>query len=113
MDFSKYKYEQEKREKEARKHQKQTQLKEIRITPRISDHDYQVKLDHIKEFLQKKHKVRVRVMFKGRELFSHKDRGERLIDKLLSDVRDVGKVDKSPKLVGNSIVVLLSPNKAG
>ena len=85
MDFAKYKYEQEKREREVKKHQKQAQLKEIRISPRIDNHDYEIKVKHIKEFLEKKHKVRVRMFFRGREI-SHKDIGNRIIEKLLQDM---------------------------
>jgi translation initiation factor IF-3 len=108
IDFSKYKYEQIKREKEVKKHQKQTQLKEVRIRPRIDSHDYEVKLKHIKEFLEKKHKVRVRMWFRGREI-AHKDIGNRVIDKLLKDIEVVGRVDREPHMLGKTMVLILSP----
>ncbi len=108
IDFSKYKYEQIKREKEVKKHQKQTQLKEVRIRPHIDSHDYEVKLKHIKEFLEKKHKVRVRMWFRGREI-AHKDIGSRLIDKLLKDIEAVGRVDREPHMLGKTMVLILSP----
>jgi len=108
IDFSKYKYEQEKREKEARKHQKQTQLKEVRISPRIDSHDYEIKLKHIKEFLEKRHKVRVRMWFRGREI-SHKDIGKKIIDKLIIDIEIAGRVDRAPQLLGKTLVLILSP----
>ncbi|UCD15372.1 MAG: translation initiation factor IF-3 [Candidatus Omnitrophota bacterium] len=108
MDFSKYKYEQIKREKEAKKHQKQAQLKEIRLRPRIDNHDYEVKLKHIKEFLAKRHKVRIRMMFRGREM-AHKELGKRLIDKLTKDIEKDGKIDKEPQMLGRTLVMILGP----
>jgi len=108
IDFAKYKYEQDKREKEVRKHQKQAQLKEVRIRPRIGSHDYEVKLKHIKEFLEKRHKVRVRMWFRGREI-AHKDIGNKVIEKLLKDVEKVGRVDREPHMMGKTLVLILSP----
>ncbi len=108
IDFSKYKYEQDKREREARKHQKQTQLKEVRISPRIDKHDYEVKLKHIKEFLEKRHKVRVRLYFRGREI-AYKDIAKKLIDKLIKDVDSVGRIDREPHMLGKALLLVLSP----
>ncbi len=108
IDFSKYKYEQRKREKEVRKNQKQSQLKEVRLRPRIDNHDYQVKLKHIKEFLEKKHKVRLRMWFRGREI-AHKEIGNRVIDQLLKDIEGVGRVDREPHMLGKTLVLILSP----
>ncbi len=108
MDFSKYKYEQDKKERGAKKHQRQAQLKEIRVTPRITDHDYQIKKKHIEEFLKKGHKVRVRLMFKGRE-FYHQDSGRQLISRLIKDLEPLGKIDKEPKTLGHTIVVIFGP----
>jgi len=108
IDFSKYKYEQEKREKEVKKHQKQTQLKEVRISPRIGSHDYEVKLKHIKEFLEKKHKVRIRMWFRGREI-SHKDIGKKIIDRLVNDIEKIGRVDRAPHMLGKTLVLILTP----
>ncbi len=108
IDFSKYKYEQEKREKEVKKHQKHSQLKEVRISPRIDNHDYEVKLKHIKEFLEKRHKVRIRMWFRGREI-SHKDIGKRIIDRLIGDIEKVGRVDRPPHMLGKTLVLILSP----
>ncbi|MDD5194533.1 MAG: translation initiation factor IF-3 [Candidatus Omnitrophica bacterium] len=107
-DFSKYRYEQEKREREARKHQKQAQLKEIRISPRIGMHDYEVKLKHIKEFLEKGHKVRVRMYFAGREM-AHRDIGNRLIGKLIQDVDKIGRVDREAHMLGKALILVLGP----
>lgn len=108
IDFSKYKYEQKKREKEVKKHQRQAQLKEVRIRPRIDPHDYEIKVKHIKEFLEKKHKVRVRMWFRGREI-DHKDIGKRIIDKLVKDVEKVGRVDREAHMLGKTLVLVLSP----
>ena len=108
MDFAKYKYEQEKREREAKKHQKQSQLKEIRISPRIGIHDYAVKLKHIQEFLEKGHKVKIRMFFRGREV-AHQDIGRKLIDKLVADTEKVAKIDKDPHMLGRSLILILRP----
>jgi translation initiation factor IF-3 len=108
MDFSKYRYEQEKREREAKKHQKQAQLKEVRINPRIDAHDYEVKLKHIKEFLEKGHKVRIRMLFRGREL-AHKDIGNRVIEKLIQDIDTTGKVEREPHMLDKLLILTLGP----
>lgn len=108
MDFSKYRYEQEKREREVKKHQKQAQLKEIRVSPRIDVHDYEVKLKHVKEFLEKGHKVRIRMLFRGREM-AHKDLGHRVIEKLIQDIDKIGKVDKEPIMLGKALIMVLGP----
>lgn len=108
IDFSKYKYEQKKKEKEARKHQKQSQMKEVRIRPRIDTHDYEVKLKHILEFLEKRHKVRVRMFFRGREM-AHKEIGKKIIDKLINDIEKVGRVDREAHMLGKTLVLILSP----
>lgn len=107
-DFSKYKYEQKKREKEVKKHQKQFQLKEIRLSPRIDNHDYEIKIKHIKEFLEKRHKVRVRMFFRGREI-AHKDMGDRIIARMIEDIDKVGRVDRDPHMLGKSIVMIVGP----
>ncbi len=108
VDYPKYRYEQEKREREVKKHQKRAQLKEVRIRPRIGIHDYEVKRKHIVEFLEKKHKVRVRMWFRGREI-AHKDIGNKVIDKLLKDIEKVGRVDREPHMMGKTMVLILSP----
>lgn len=108
MDFSKYRYEQEKREREAKKHQKQSQLKEIRLTSRIDPHDYETKLNHVIAFLEKRHPVRIRMMFRGREM-DHRDIGRRLIDKLIQDVSKVGKIEKDAIMLGRTLILILGP----
>ena len=108
MDFAKYRYEQEKRERELKKHQKAAQLKEIRISPRIDNHDYEVKLKHVKEFLGKGYKVRIRMFFRGREI-AHKDIGNRLIEKLVQDIEKVGKIDREAHMLGKTMILTLGP----
>lgn len=108
MDFTKYKYEQTKREKELKKHQKQSQLKEVRVTPRTEEHDYQVKLKKIKGFLKKRHKVRIRMWYKGREI-THKEIGLRLVDNLIKDTEAIAQLDKSPEMRGKTMIFTLSP----
>jgi len=108
MDFAKYKYEQEKREREAKKHQKHSQLKEVRLSCRIEEHDYQIRLKHIQEFLEKGHKVRIRLLFKGREII-HQDLGKKLIDKLIKDTEKIARVEKPPQMIGKSLVLILGP----
>ncbi|MFH0838601.1 MAG: translation initiation factor IF-3 [Candidatus Omnitrophota bacterium] len=108
MDFSKYVYEQEKREKEARKNQHIIHIKEIRLKPKIEENDYQVKLRHVKEFLQKKNKVKVTMIFRGREL-AHIDIGKRILDRLITDVSPIGEIEKSPVFEGRSFTTVFLP----
>jgi translation initiation factor IF-3 len=108
MDFAKYRYEQAKKEREAKKHQKHSQIKEMRISPRIDRHDYAVKLKHVQEFLKKGHKVKVRLFFRGRE-FYHQDAGRRVLDQLMNDIVSVGKIDKTPQVFGHSIIAIFGP----
>ncbi len=108
MDFTKYKYEQGKREKELKKHQKQSQLKEVRMTPRTEEHDYQVKLKKIKDFLKKRHKVRIRMWYKGREI-THKEIGLRIVDNLIKDTEAFAQIDKPPQMRGKTMIFTLSP----
>jgi translation initiation factor IF-3 len=108
IDFAKYKYEQIKREKEVKKHQKQAQIKEVRISPRIGEHDYEIKLKHIKEFLENRHKVRIRMFFRGREI-AHKELGNKILEKLLQGIDKVGRIDREPHMLGKALILILSP----
>ncbi|MCP4653063.1 MAG: translation initiation factor IF-3 [Candidatus Omnitrophica bacterium] len=108
MDFSKYLYDQKKKEREVKKIQKQTQLKEVRISPRIGNHDYEIKLKRIKEFLDKRHKVRIRMFFRGREN-AHRDIGKKVIERLIVDVGKTGKIDRDPHMLGKTLVLILCP----
>jgi translation initiation factor IF-3 len=108
LDFQKYLYDQQKKDREARKHQKQAQLKEVRFTPRIDDHDYETKLNHVKEFLKKKHKVRIRIVFRGREI-ANKEMSDKFVTRIMADTGDVGKIDKEPHMLGRNLLLILCP----
>jgi translation initiation factor IF-3 len=108
MDYSKYKYEQEKKKKLAKKKQHVTHLKEVRFKVGIEAHDYQVKLKHIKEFLEKKDKVRVSLRFRGREM-AHKELGIELFNKLANDVSALGEMESAPKIMGRTVTMTLVP----
>jgi translation initiation factor IF-3 len=110
LDYSKYKYEQEKKRKEESKKQKAQEVKEIRFRLFIDDHDYQVKMRKIREFLEEKHKVRVVVYFRGREL-AFTDRGEELLNKIKEALKDYAIVERDIKLEGRRMSVLLMPKK--
>ncbi len=108
MDFGKYKYKQELREKKAKKKQTQIIIKEIKIRPKIDEHDLETKLKHIKRFLNKGYKVKVSVIFRGREL-THTDIGWKLLNGLAEDVEELGEVESSPIIDGRNMVMLLTP----
>jgi len=110
MDYGKYKFEQEKRKKMARKKQHVVHVKEIRFKIRIEEHDYQFKIKHIKEFLERKDKVRVSLRFRGREL-AHKELGMELLNRVANDVAAWGEIDSSPKLLGKTITMTINPKK--
>lgn len=106
MDNSRYKYEQEKKEKEARKKQKVMRLKEIRMGPKIEEHDYQFKLRHLSEFLKKGDKVKVTMIFRGREM-AHIDLGRKILDRLSSDISAFGEIEEAPKLEGRFLNMVI------
>jgi translation initiation factor IF-3 len=108
MDYSKYKYEQEKKKKLAKKKQHVTHLKEVRFKVRIEEHDYQVKLKQIKEFLEKKDKVRVSLRFRGREM-AHKELGRELLHKIANDIAALGEMEAEPKHMGRTMSMTLAP----
>ncbi|MCU0666290.1 MAG: translation initiation factor IF-3 [Candidatus Omnitrophica bacterium] len=108
MDFSKFKYDQEKKEREAKKHQKLTHLKEIRVKPNINEHDYQTKLRQVIAFLQKKDKVKVNLFFRGRQM-EHMDLGRKILDKFVVDTKNDAVMEKEPSLEGRIISLVLAP----
>jgi translation initiation factor IF-3 len=108
MDFGKYKYEQTKREREARRHQQANKLKEIKLRLNIDPHDYQIKLDHTREFLRSGMKVKVSIMLRGREN-AHPEFGERLMQKMIEDLHGTGRAEAPPRLVGRNIHMMLAP----
>jgi translation initiation factor IF-3 len=111
MDFSKYKYEQEQKAKLARKHQLQVNVKEIKLRPKIGAHDYQTKKGHVVRFLNQRAKVKVTIMFRGRET-QHPERGRDLLMRLADDVKELGVIEQAPLLEGRNMVMLLGPSKA-
>jgi len=110
MDYGKYKFQQSKREKEARKKQKVINVKEVKFRLGIEDHDFEVKARSIERFLKKGDKVKVTVMFRGREI-SHSDMGLALCNRIIERVGDVGSVEKPPKLEGRNMIMVLSPKQ--
>jgi len=108
MDYSKYKYEQEKKEKLAKKHQKRTRLKEMKLRPKIEEHDYQVKLKAVEKFLLRGDKVKVTLMFRGREM-AHQDLGKRIVDRFIKDLSIVSQVEKGPITEGRFINTIFAP----
>lgn len=108
VDFGKYKYEQEKRDREARKHHHATKLKEIKIRLNIDPHDYETKVNHMKDFLGDGMKVKVTMMLRGREN-AHPEYGNKLMQKMIEDVQNCGRPEVMPKLMGRSITMMISP----
>ena len=106
IDYSKYKYEQEKKEKEARKKQKIVRIKEIRLGPKIGEHDYQFKLRNLEDFLKRGDKVKITMMFKGREM-AHVDLGRKLLDRLSSDISATGEIEENPRQEGRFINMII------
>jgi translation initiation factor IF-3 len=110
MDYGKYKYEQEQKAKQARKHQSQIQVKEIKFRPKIGIHDYNTKKGHVERFLNQRAKVKVTIMFRGREQ-THPERGRDLLLRLAEDVKEIGQIESQPLQDGRNMVMLLGPTK--
>jgi translation initiation factor IF-3 len=110
LDYSKYKYEQEQKAKAARRHQKQGNVREIKLRPKIADNDYQTKKSHVVRFLDRDDRVKVTIMFRGREQ-THPERGEALLKRLADDVAEHGTVEQSPQQDGRNMTMLLAPLK--
>ena len=110
MDYGKYKYEQEQKAKTARKHQSQIQVKEIKLRPKIGVHDYETKKGHVMRFLNNRAKVKVTIMFRGREQ-THPERGRDLLMRLADDVKDLGSIESPPLQDGRNMVMVLAPTK--
>jgi translation initiation factor IF-3 len=108
LDYSKYKYEQEQKAKQARKHQQQVNVREIKLRPKIAQHDYETKRGHVERFLKQHDKVKVTIMFRGREQ-SHPERGRMLLDRLLEDVSEIGVLEQAPLQEGRNMTMLLGP----
>lgn len=108
MDYGKFKYEQQRKEREIRKNQKVVEMKEIRLSATIDEHDYQTKLRNAQKFLQSGNKVKLSIRFKGREI-SHPEIGKRVLLRLVEDVREFATADKMPTLEGQNMMVVIEP----
>ncbi len=108
VDLGKYKYELEKKTKESKKHQTNVTLKEMRMSPKIQEHDYQTKMTHIKKFLEQRHKVRINILFKGREI-THKELGMAIAEKVEEDLKDLAQIEFGPKFFGRTITLIFNP----
>lgn len=109
LDFGKFKYESKKRLHEARKKQKNIELKEMKFKPNIGQGDFEVKLRKIKEFLKDGDKVKISLWFKGREIL-HKDIGEKLFERIETELEGIAKIDQRPKMEGKQMIMLISPD---
>ncbi|SEO77676.1 MULTISPECIES: translation initiation factor IF-3 [Propionispora] len=107
MDFGKFKYEQQKRDKEAKKKQKVVTVKEVKLRPNIEDHDFNVKLKNAQRFLQDGDKVKVTIMFRGREL-SHPELGKQVLLKMAAELKEMVNVEREPKLEGKNMIMILA-----
>jgi len=110
MDYGKYKYEQAMKAKRARKHQTTVQIKEIKFRPKIDKHDYETKKRHVVRFLEAGAKVKVTIMFRGREM-AHAERGLAILERLAEELTELGTVENAPKLEGRNMFMLLAPLK--
>ena len=108
MDYGKFRFDQQKREREARKNQKVVSLKEVRLSPSIDENDFQTKLRNARKFLEKGDKVKASIRFKGRAI-THKEIGQRVLDRLASELTDVSTIESHPKMDGRSMFLMLAP----
>jgi translation initiation factor IF-3 len=111
LDYSKYKYEQTQKQKAARKHQQQITIREIKFRPKIAEHDYATKKGHVERFLRHKDKVKITIMFRGREV-THPERGQQILDRLAEELQELGTVEQRPNLDGRNMTMMLGPSKA-
>jgi translation initiation factor IF-3 len=111
LDYSKYKYEQAQKVKQARKHQQQITVREIKFRPKIAEHDYDTKKHHVERFLRHKDKVKVTIMFRGREV-THPERGTAILDRLADELSELGVVEQRPMQEGRNMTMMMAPSKA-
>jgi len=110
MDYGKYRYEQEQKAKEARKRQTIINIKEIKLRPKIDDHDFETKKGHVQRFLKKGDKVKLTIMFRGRELV-HPHLGEKLLRRMAEDLAEIAEIESEPSLDGRNMVMMLAPRR--
>ena len=109
MDYGKFKYTEKKKQSEARKKQVVVQLKEVKLRPRTEEHDYQVKMGKIREFLGEANKARVTVMFRGREI-THRELGHKVLERVIGDLKEVAVIESAPRMEGRLLYMILAPN---
>jgi translation initiation factor IF-3 len=111
MNYGKFQYQKSKRAHDAKKHQKQVILKEVKFRPKTEEHDYQFKKNHIVRFLEDGDKAKATVVFRGREM-THQEIGRRLMDRLLVDLAEIAEVEKTPRMEGYALVAIFAPKKS-
>jgi translation initiation factor IF-3 len=111
LDYSKYKYEQAQKQKAARKHQQQITIREIKFRPKIAQNDYDTKKGHVERFLRHRDKVKITIMFRGREV-THPERGTALLERLAEELSEIGVVEQTPIQDGRNMTMMLAPSKA-
>jgi translation initiation factor IF-3 len=111
LDYSKYKYEQEQKQKAARKHQHQINVREIKFRPKIAEHDYATKKNHVERFLREQDKVKITIMFRGREA-THPERGERILTRLAGELAELAVIEQHPQQDGRNMTMLLAPTRS-
>ncbi|HET6411933.1 MAG TPA: translation initiation factor IF-3 [Anaeromyxobacter sp.] len=109
MDYGKFKYLEKKKQNEAKKKQVVVQLKEVKLRPRTEEHDYDVKLKKVREFLEEANKARITVMFRGREM-SHKELGQKVLQRVIEDLREMAVIEAAPRVEGRQMFMILAPN---
>ena len=110
LDYSKYKYEQTQKQKAARKHQQQINIREIKFRPKIAQHDYDTKKGHVERFLKARDKVKVTIMFRGREM-AHPERGEMILNRLAEDLGELATIEQRPQQDGRNMTMMLAPTR--
>ena len=108
MNYGKYKYQQSKRTQEARKHQTVIRIKEVKVRPRTEEHDFQFKLRHVKRFLDEGNKVKISMLFRGREI-AHPEFGKEVLNRFIEAVKEMTVIEQSPRLEGRNMVMILAP----
>lgn len=111
LDYSKYKYEQAQKVKQAKKHQQQIVIREIKFRPKIAQHDYDTKKGHVERFLRHKDKVKITIMFRGREV-THPERGRMILDRLAEELQELAIIEQRPNLDGRNMTMMLGPSRA-
>lgn len=111
LDYSKYRYEQEQKAKAARKHQQQVNVREMKLRPRIATHDYETKRGHVERFLRGGDKVKITIMFRGREM-SHPEQGRELLERLYADLEEIAVIEQQPLQEGRNMTMLLGPERS-